>query len=250
MLLSRSGGLKYFDGGVNDFDIVSKFYIAEQINAVATRCHYVLFGTGKRFSTSECENPISASGNRLKFTPLPGERAEGLDGWRNEKQSKTFTATGIELNISTLATNCEPFEYYLMASLPRTDKVLWSWTYFFATREESKCWMYKEKGQTVFLKFRDSKSYIGSPLLLPGGDILIGKIRIDPENGLPRDRSRIAAISVEQATQIRQRLRNDYFAENLTCKAKPDSCPDPSIRVQYMWQHLAEAMKPFYVPAK
>jgi uncharacterized protein len=247
MLLSRSGGLKYFDGGVNDFDIVSKFFIAEQVNAIATSCHFVLFGTGKTFSSSECESPIAASGNRLKFTPLPSYRLEGPEVWG---PSRFFNSKGAEIGTYTLATSCEPFEYYLMANSPKTNEVLWSWTYFFETHEESKCLMYKDKGQTISLKFRDPSRYIGSPLLLPGGDVLVGKIRIDPEDGLPRDRSRVAAISLEQSTKVRQGLRSDYLAENPTCKAKPETCPDPAIRVQYMWQHLAEAMKPFYVPAK
>jgi hypothetical protein len=249
MLLSRSGGLKYFDVGVNDFDIVSKFYIAEQVNAIVTSCHFVLLGTGKTFSSSECENPISASGNRLIFTPLPGERAEGRDGWRNVKQSKTLTATGKELNIHSFAGFCEPFEYYLLASAPETENVLWSWAYFYEMQEESMCWMSK-KYPSVLLKSRAPEGFIESPLLLPGGDVLVGKIRIDTEKGLPRDRSRVAAISVEQANQVMKRLLSDYLAENPTCKAKPETCPDPSIRVQYMWQHLAKAMKPFYVPAK
>jgi uncharacterized protein len=246
MLLSRSGGLKYFDGGVNDFDIVSKFYIAEQVNAIATSCHFVLFGTGKTFSSSECENPIAASGNRLKFTPLPGDRLEGRDGrW----PSKFFSSKGTELGIYPRGIGCEPFNDVLTASSPKTDEVLWNWMYFYETQEESKCWMSK-KSPSVLFKFRAPNSFIGSPLLMPGGDVLVGKIRIDPVNGLPRDRSRVAAISREQATQIERRLLSDYLAENPTCKAKPETCPDPSIRVQYMWQHLAKAMKPFYVPAK
>lgn len=247
MLLSRSGGLKYFDGGVNDFDIVSKFYIAEQVNAIATSCHFVLFGTGKTFSSSECENPVAFSGNRLKFTPLPGHRLEGRDGrW----PSKFFTSKGMELGIYPLGgIGCEPFKDYLTASSPKTDEVLWDWTYFYETQEESKCWMSK-KNPSVLFKFRSPNSFIGSPLLMPGGDVLVGKIRIDPVNGLPRDRSRVAAITLKQAIEIHKRLLSDYLTENPTCKAKPETCPDPAVRVQYMWQHLAEAMKPFYVPAK
>lgn len=247
-LLSRSGGLKYFDGGANDFDIVGEFMSVGQINTAVTTCSYRLFGTGKTFSSS-CQNPTNTSGLQLKFTPLPGDRDEGRDGWGNVNQSKTLTAKGIELNIYSLATSCEPFEYYLFASSAKTNKVLWSWTYFYETLEESKCWMSK-KNPSVLLKFRDSNSYIGSPLLLPGGDILVGRIRIDPESGLPRDRSRVAAISIEQANQIKRQLRNDYLATNPTCKAKPETCPDPGIQIQYMWQQLASAIKPFYLPAK
>ena len=247
MLLSRSGGLKYFDGGVNDFDIVSKFYITEQVNAIATSCYFVLFGTGKTFSTSECENPIAFSGNRLNFTPLPAHRLEGRDGrW----PSKFFTSKGTELGIYPLGgTGCEPFKDYLLASSPKTDEVLWNWTYFYETHEESKCWMSK-KYPSVLFKSRAPNGFMGSPLLMPGGDVLVGKIRIDPVNGLPRDRSRVAAITLKQAIEIHKRLLSDYLAENPACKAKPETCPDPAVRVQYMWQHLAEAMKPFYLPAK
>ena len=246
MLLSRSGGLKYFDGGVNDFDIVSKFYIAEQVNAIATSCHFVLFGTGKAFSSTECENPIAFSGNRLNFAPLPGYRLEGRDSrW----PIKFFTPKGTELGIYTRGIGCEPFNHVLTASSPKTDEVLWNWMYFYETQEESMCWMSKQHPSVLF-KFRSPNSFIGPPLLMPGGDVLVGKIRIDPVSGLPRDRARVAVISREQATHTERRLLSDYLAENPACKAKPETCPDPAVRVQYMWQHLAEAMKPFYLPAQ
>lgn len=254
-LLTRSGGLRYFDGGVNDFDIVGVAPTVEKEGLDTNTCSYYLFGTGVAFS-SACQSPNATNGMKLNMTPFPVDWRGGRGDDAEFLENRTITATGIELEVvkghnlltESSGSRCEPFVSFLKARTSGADTVLWQWAYFYVTTEERICRFSNTKSAPL-LKYPDSVHHVGSALL-PGGDLLAGSARLDPQTGLPRDRSRVAAISQQQALQVKRKLLTEYFSANPSCKGAPESCPDPSGPVRYMWQQLAHEIKPYYVSSK
>ncbi|MCA3175792.1 MAG: hypothetical protein ING36_09685 [Burkholderiales bacterium] len=256
-LLSRRGGLEYFDGGANDFEIVGKSTPFLKPDSTKKICEYFLFGLKKLFLAS-CEEPVAPNGKPLKIYSLPGNRRDGFDV-DNEPLSTFLTSSGWELKTVVLTdakllnesngSKCEPFTGFLQANVPNGQKPVWEWAYFYETLFERSCRFSAQKNAPqIRIKNADTEYFANA--LLPGGDVLVGSLRIDPETGLPRDRSRIATVTKDQAIAIKQKLIAEYLETNPACQGQPQNCPDSAGVLQYMWDRLPQVMKPYYVPIK
>lgn len=256
-LLTRNRGLKHFDAGINDFDILGRGMPLRGTDPNNQICNYVLFGVGKIFTTS-CLEPTSPDGGVLNMSNLPSNRRDGFDA-EHEPQHKFLTTDGLELETFFLTetklfteasgSKCEPLTKFLDARVLQSQKLLWRWVYFYETPFLARSCRFSNKIGAQQVKIKNTVEY-GPDALLPGGDVLVGLVRIDPKTGLPRDRSRVAAITKEQALNIKRKLINEYLDANPACQGKPEQCPDPSGALQHLWQRLPDAMKPYYVPAK
>ena len=256
-LLTRNGGLKHFDGGENDFDIIGgNGKPIKGSDPEKPLCQWLLFGLGKVFTTF-CYEPAAPDGTALRMADLPNSRRNGFDEMREPLYS-FLTTGGLELNdvsfedekILTEASGskCEGFNYFLEARSVKSHKVVWRWVYFSEPTVERKCRFFLKIGAPEVAG--KAGVYYSPSALLPGGDVLVGLIRIDPKSGLPRDRSRVAVLSKEQAFKIKRTLIQEYLAANPACQGKPEKCPNPAGALQHMKLRLPEAMKPYYVPAR
>ncbi|NBW80021.1 MAG: hypothetical protein EBR27_13620, partial [Betaproteobacteria bacterium] len=211
-LVTRNGGLKYFDGGVNDFDIVGDGRPIKGTDPENPLCQWVLFGLGKVFTTF-CRRPTAPDGTALDIASLPGDRRDGFDEM-HEPLSTFLTTNGLELNVVSFdkekllteasGSRCEGLNSFLEARSVKSRKIVWRWAYYGEPTLERTCNFTNKIGAP---KVAVKASMYSSPsALLPGGDVLVGLIRIDPRTGLPRDRSRVAVLSKDQAIALKRRL--------------------------------------------
>jgi uncharacterized protein len=255
-IITRSGGLKYFDGGVNDFDVVGKGQSIKGTDPENPLCQWVLFGLGKVFTTF-CRRPLAPDGTALRIASLPNDRRNGFDEM-HEPLSSFLTTNGLELNVVSFdeekmlteasGARCEGFNHFLEARSIKSHKLVWRWVYYSEPTVERRCPFTNKIGAPEVTIKANVNSYPRDLLL--GGDVLVGLIRIDPQSGLPRDRSRVAVLSKEQALALKRRLIQEYLDANPACQGKPEKCQDPAGAVQHMKLRLPEAMKPYYVPTK
>ena len=255
-LLTRNDGLKYFDGGANDFDIVGNGKPIKGTDSENPLCKWVFFGLGQVVTTF-CYRPTAPDGSALRMVDLPASRRNGFDEM-HEPQYSFLTTGGLELNVVSFdeekilteasGSRCEGFNHFLEARSVESRKLIWRWFYYSRPTVDRRCRFTNNIGAPE-VTLKAGLSFYPRDLL-PGGDILVGLMRIDPKSGLPRDRSRVAVLSKEQAFKVKRTLIQEYLDANPACQGRAERCPDPSGALKHLWQRVSDAMKPFYEPVK
>jgi uncharacterized protein len=265
-LISRHSGLRNFDGGVNDFDLVATGKRIEQhrpdagnereIDCAAE--DYKLLGTGK-FIRMRCmsndaptyRDGISVEGYRFRLIPLPNFREEVIEEGLNQQLNApmSFTSTGLVVDLQksepilSKATGafCEPFPDYMEART-QSGEFRWAWHYYWKGASAYRCSVNDRAKSSAAVEAMRTSGGQGFAALVPGGLIFNGSIFLHEDTGLPVNTAEHRAISPTDAQAIKRRLLADYLASTPECRGVPSTCPDPLGAVRYMWQHLDDAI--------